>query len=78
MQKLIRQKDKITKEGFIEFVEFDRDGRGKKIHMKPQVGFSCIVDRNRISSAWQTSSIIEVISNTEFRTETSHYKIEEL
>ena len=78
MAKLIRQRDNLVKEGFIEFVEFDkRTNRGKKIHMKPKVGYACIVDRNRISFTWMTTTITELISETEFRTENSHYKIEE-
>lgn len=76
MKKLIRQRDNLVKEGFIEYVEFDSNNRGKKIHMEPKVGFACIVDRNRISFTWMTTVITEVISLTEFKTENSHYKIE--
>lgn len=76
MAKLIRQRDNLTKEGFIEFVEFDKYGRGKKIHMKPKVDYACIVDRSSISYRWMTSVIVEVISDVEFKTKNSNYKIE--
>lgn len=76
MARLIRQNDSLIKEGTIEFVEFDKNDRGKNIHMKPQVGFSCIINRTNITYTWLTSQITEVISNTEFKTKNSHYKIE--
>lgn len=75
MAKLIRQSDNLQKEGFIEFVEFDKNGRGKNIHMKPKVGYACIVDRG-ITYKWLTSVIIKIVSDIEFYTENSHYKIE--
>lgn len=76
MAKLIRQRDNLVKEGFIEFVEFDKNNRGKKIHMKPEINYACIVDRRSIPYTWMTSQITEIISNTEFKTKNSHYKIE--
>ena len=76
MAKLVRQRDNKEIEGFIEFIEFNELGRGKKVHMKPDIGFACIVDRQKLAYTWQTTSIIEVISDTEFKTQNSHYKIE--
>ena len=76
MSKLIRQRDNLTKEGTIEFVEFDKNNRGKDIHMSPKVGYACIVNRTLLSYHWMTSIITEVISQTEFKTKNSHYKIE--
>lgn len=77
MAKLIRQRDNLVKEGFIEFVEFDkRTNRGKKIHMKPEIGYACIVDRS-LNYKWMTTQITEVISDTEFKTKNSHYKIKQ-
>lgn len=76
MAKLIRQSDKISKEGFIEFIEFNNQNRGKNIHMKPEVGYACIVDGRKSTPTWQTMPITEVISETEFKTENNHYKIE--
>jgi len=76
MAKLVRQHDSLTKEGVIEFVEFDKHNIGKNIHMKPKKGYACIVNRTRMSYAWMTTIIVELISDTEFKTENSHYKIE--
>lgn len=77
MAKLIRQRDNLVKEGFIEFVEFDKNDRGKKIHMKPDIGYACIINRQELVYTWITAQITEVISETEFKTKNSHYKIEE-
>ncbi len=76
MAKLIRQRDNLTKEGLIEFIEFGKNNYGKKVHMKPEVGFACIVDRALFNFTWMTSIITEIISETEFKTKNSHYKIE--
>lgn len=76
MGKLIRQRDGLVKEGLIEFVEWNSNNRGKNIHMKPKVGYSCIVDARKIVYTWLTSIITEVISDTEFKTKNSHYIIE--
>lgn len=76
MAKLVRQRDLLVKEGKIEFIEFNSDGWGKGVHMFPEEGFSCIVDRTRMSYTWMTSVITEIISPTEFKTKNSHYKIE--
>lgn len=76
MAKLIRKRDGLIKEGLIEFVEFDKNDRGKNIHMKPQIGFACIVDGRKLVYTWMTSVITEIISDTEFKTKNSHYTIE--
>jgi hypothetical protein len=76
MAKLVRQRDSLIKEGIIEYLEFDKHNLGKGIHMKPKEGYACIVNRTRMSYAWMTSIIVEVISETEFKTKNSHYKIE--
>jgi len=75
MSKLIRQRDNLVKEGLIEFVEFDKNGRGKNIHTKPKVGYICIVDGRRLIYTWMTTLITKIISDTEFLTENSHYLI---
>lgn len=78
MAKLIRQDDGLVKEGVIEFIEFGENGRGKNLHSTPKKGFSCVVDAKRgMFYTWLTSTITEVISDTEFKTKNSHYKIEQ-
>ena len=75
--KLIRKSDGLVKEGRIEFVEFDERGYGKELHKKAKVGYSCIVNQKRgMYYTWLTSLITDVISDTEFKTENSHYTIE--
>ena len=73
---LERQEDGLKKTGDIQFLEFDETGHGKKLHDTPQVGFSCIVNPHfRTQYTWMTSEIVEVISDIEFKTKNSHYKI---
>lgn len=77
MAKLIRQRDNLTKEGTIKFIEFDKFNRGKGLHDEIRIGYSCVVDPHLGPSyTWMTSEITEVISETEFKTKNSHYKIE--
>lgn len=78
MPKLIRQGDNLASKGRIKFLEFDENNRGKELHEKPKVGYACIVDAQRGPFyTWMTSVIVEVISDTEFKTKNSHYKIED-
>lgn len=75
--KLIRLNDNLIREGRIQFIEHTKEGRGKSLHNKPKVGYSTIVDfQNYPMCTWQTSEIVEVMSDTEFKTKNSHYKIE--
>ncbi|MFT6125737.1 MAG: hypothetical protein ACJAVA_000178 [Flavobacteriaceae bacterium] len=76
MAKIIRQSDNLTKEGLIEYIKFSKENVGKNVYMKPEVGYYCILGRNILNLNWMTSEIIEVISDTEFKTVNSHYKIE--
>lgn len=76
VKKLIRQRDKHTSSGVIKFIEFNEEGRGKALHESPEVGYACIVNPSLLYT-WMTSRITEVISKKEFKTNNSHYKIEE-
>lgn len=62
----------------IEFISFDAEGRGEGLHDKPQVGFACVVDHSPtfVCYGWLTTPIVEVISDLEFKTLNTHYKIE--
>lgn len=76
MAKLIRQRDNLIVEGVIDYLEFDENNQGSNLVNKPCVGCSCIVDIGSYGTyKWMTSEIIEVISDTEFKTKNSHYKI---
>ena len=59
----------------LKFLEFDKNNSGLKLHDKPKIGYSCICDLNTFSFNWQTTEIKEIISETEFKTLNSHYKI---
>ena len=73
---LIRKRDGLINKGTILFLEYDENGQGRLLHPYPKVGFSCVVDS--FKTFWLTTEIIEVISQTEFKTKNSHYKIEEI
>lgn len=64
----------------IQFISFDDNDVGESLHSKPQIGYACIVDHDESFGfgyyTWLTSPIVEVISDTEFKTLNTHYKIE--
>ncbi|MAX51438.1 MAG: hypothetical protein CMH22_05620 [Methylophaga sp.] len=76
-QTLVRVNDGLKKTGVIKFIEFDDEGKGKKLHSQSKVGYACIVDPS-VFYTWMTSVIVEVISDKHFKTQNSEYKIEEL
>ena len=79
--KLVRESDGLTKHGqtagWIEWKK--KDKTFKKLHNEPVVGRSFILDPNRMSFTWCTSTITEVLENTEnyrkFRTRNSVYEL---
>jgi len=62
----------------IQFISFNDNNVGENLHDKPQIGYACIVDHSPTFGcySWLTSPIVEVISDTEFKTLNTHYKIE--
>jgi hypothetical protein len=61
------------------FVEWKEDGTFKSLHTTPAVGRSIIVDpMNYANFKWMTSSITEVISETEFKTQNSTYLLHKI
>jgi len=61
------------------FVEWKEDGTFKSIHTTPEVGRSIIVDpMNHGNFKWMTSSITEIISETEFKTQNSTYLLDKI
>jgi hypothetical protein len=79
--KLVRESDGLTKHGqtagWIEWKK--KDKTFKKLHDKPAVGRSFILDPNRMSFTWCTSTVTEVLEEQEnyckFRTNNSVYKL---
>jgi hypothetical protein len=75
--KLVRESDGLTKHGqtagWIEWKK--KDKTFKKLHDKPAVGRSFILDPNRMSFTWCTSTVTEVLEEREnyckFKTQNS-------
>lgn len=59
----------------LKFIEWDSDGRAVKLHDSMEVGRSAILSPFNMSFTWQTTEITEILSDTEFKTKNSHYKI---
>jgi hypothetical protein len=79
--KLVRESDGLTKYGWkIGWIEWKKkDKTFKKLHDEPAVGRSFILDPNRISFTWCTSTITEVLEKQEnyckFKTQNSIYEL---
>lgn len=78
--KLVRESDGLTKYGQeIGWVKWGKDSRFSKLHKKPKVGLSCILDPHRISFTWLTTSITEIVEEQEdyikFNTQNSVYEL---
>jgi hypothetical protein len=79
--KLVRESDGLTKHGqtagWIEWKK--KDKTFKKLHDEPAIGRSFILDPNRISFTWCTSTITEVLEKQEnyckFKTQNSTYEL---
>jgi hypothetical protein len=79
--KLVRESDGLTKHGqtagWIEWKK--KDKTFKKLHDKPAVGRSFILDPNRMSFTWCTSTVTEVLEEREdyvkFKTQNSDYEL---
>jgi hypothetical protein len=79
--KLVRESDGLTKYGWkIGWIEWKKkDKTFKKLHAEPAVGRSFILDPNRISFTWCTSTITEILEDKEnyykFKTRNSVYEL---
>jgi hypothetical protein len=63
----------------VDWVEWNEDGTFKQKHDAPQVGYSCIIDGNRFTYGWLTTTITEILDISEeyikFKTENSEYQL---
>lgn len=80
--KLLRERDHLIKLGrTLRYVEWNEDGTFKKAHEKPQIGYSVILDPDRIEFTWLTTPITEITKESEdgsylkFKTENSVYEL---
>lgn len=62
----------------IKFIEWNEDGTGKRVHDEPSTGRSIAVDPTTCGYKWLTTQIIEMISENEFKTKNSTYKLYKL
>lgn len=64
--KLVRERDGLTKYGReMGWIEWKPDGTFGKLHDKPAVGLSCILDPHRISYTWLTTDITNILEERE-------------
>ena len=78
--KLLRERDNLLNFGDkVGWIEWKPDGTFGKLHDKPAIGLSCILNPHRISFTWLTTSITEILENQDdyvkFRTRNSNYEL---
>lgn len=78
MNKILKRlNDNLIIPGNLEFVEYDNKGQAKILQDSIIVGSYAMVDwEDGVGIVWRTSKVVEKISETEFKTEDSHYVIE--
>jgi hypothetical protein len=63
----------------VKFIQWNENGVGGSLHEEPAVGRSIVLDLTGPESyKWLTSQIVEIISNTEFKTKNSTYMLHKL
>lgn len=77
---LVREEDnKQINAKEIKFIEWNEDGTGKSIHDIPAIGRSIVVDPiYGLTYKWMTTQIVEILSDSKFKTKNSTYKIYKL
>lgn len=78
--KLVRENDGMSTYGHkVGWIEWTEDGSFKKLHDKAAVGRSLIVDPHAFQFTWMTTSIKEILEETEnyikFATLNSKYEL---
>jgi hypothetical protein len=78
--KLIRERDKLTKESnIITWVEWNDDSTFKQTHDEPAIGRSLLLDGNILNFTWCTTTIKEIVEMSEnyikFETKNSMYEL---
>tara|TARA_R110000868_G_scaffold92791_3_gene257368 strand:+ start:2452 stop:2742 length:291 start_codon:yes stop_codon:yes gene_type:complete len=63
----------------VKFVEWNENGTAKSLHDQPAIGRSVTLDLTGPESyRWMTTEIVEIISDTEFKTKNSTYTLHKL
>ena len=80
--KLLRESDQLIKVGSqLKFIEWIEDGHFKAAHNEPKVGYSAILDPHRLNYTWLTTTITEILEESEdntylkFKTKNSVYEL---
>lgn len=78
--KLVRENDGLIKKGnVIYWIEWDEQGRGKKPHKEPVIGYSLVLDPAYGDYIWLTTALTEILDRQDnylkFKTENSIYEL---
>ena len=78
--KLVRERDGLTHHAReMGWIEWNDDGTFKEKHDEPAIGRSCILEPQRISFTWLTTSVTEIIEQRDdyikFNTRNSVYEL---
>jgi hypothetical protein len=78
--KLVRERDGLSKVGHkAGWIEWNEDGTFKELHDEAAVGRSLILDPQRISYTWMTTTVTEILEQKEkyikFATTNSTYEL---
>jgi hypothetical protein len=77
---LVRENDNYQVPGtVIKFIEWNENGTFRLAHDEPAVGRSIIIDPGPYGGyRWMTTTITEVVSPTQFKTQNSNYNLYKL
>jgi hypothetical protein len=78
--KLVRERDGLSNVGHkAGWIEWNEDGKFKELHDEPAVGRSLILDPQRLSYTWMTTTVTEILEQKEnyikFATTNSIYEL---
>ena len=78
--KLVREHDGLSNVGHkAGWIEWSEDGKFKELHEEPAVGRSLILDPQRMSYTWLTTTVTEILEQKEnyikFATTNSIYEL---
>lgn len=78
--KLVRERDGLSNVGHkAGWIEWNEDGTFKELHDEPAVGRSLILDPQRMSYTWLTTTVTEILEQKEnyikFATTNSLYEL---
>jgi hypothetical protein len=78
--KLVRERDGLSNVGHkAGWIEWNEDGKFKELHDEPAVGRSLILDPQRMSYTWLTTTVTEILEQKEnyikFATTNSIYEL---